>query len=283
MGYTHYWYIKTKEFSDTKWDNLLRDVNKVMKNLPPHFLGDGGSYSNEPITIKNWEGNGSPEFNNEGIYFNGDSSKGLDHESFVLEKKLKIQNNRNLKKELDKLKTEGVFNFCKTSRKPYSFLVEVTLLLAKKHFGSQISLSSDGRYDDWKFVYKYSKKMFPTYNFKPALLDMEMRETKEQKSDNVWLSIDLTQSFRNGLSKNAPDNFVQQMLNNFNKNGVKFKTYHNGKNRIYVNYTNMLDDERYYAFGQYNNSNEFSNSFVKRLSTPPSIVGKKPIEKWSNW
>jgi hypothetical protein len=46
---------------------------------------------------------------------------------------------------------DGVdFNFCKTAQKPYDTAVTASLILAKKIFGDNIKVSSDGNWSDWE-------------------------------------------------------------------------------------------------------------------------------------
>ena len=46
---------------------------------------------------------------------------------------------------------DGVdFNFCKTAQKPYDTAVTALLILAKKIFGDNIKISSDGDWSDWE-------------------------------------------------------------------------------------------------------------------------------------
>ena len=43
-----------------------------------------------------------------------------------------------------------IFNFCKTARKPYDIAVCSALIIAKKHFGESIMISSDGDNEEWQ-------------------------------------------------------------------------------------------------------------------------------------
>jgi hypothetical protein len=46
---------------------------------------------------------------------------------------------------------DGVdFNFCKTAQKPYDIAVTASLIHAKKVFGDNIKISSDGDWSDWE-------------------------------------------------------------------------------------------------------------------------------------
>ncbi len=47
------------------------------------------------------------------------------------------------------LKNASGDNFCKTQFRPYDEVVCAVLILAKKHFGSAITISSDGSWEEW--------------------------------------------------------------------------------------------------------------------------------------
>lgn len=42
------------------------------------------------------------------------------------------------------------FMFCKTAYKPYDKYVTACLVLAKRHFGKDVKVSSDGEIKDWE-------------------------------------------------------------------------------------------------------------------------------------
>ncbi len=52
------------------------------------------------------------------------------------------------------------FEFTKTARKPYDIVVQCCLILAKKHFGKEIAISSDGAKDDWTDAINIIEKNF---------------------------------------------------------------------------------------------------------------------------
>lgn len=122
MGYTHYFTPKKKtqlnKSYDEAWDEFVEDVKTLHKALP------------ENLVIKGWDGTGDPTFGEEVISFNGDGSKGLDHETLYIEK------------------GDLEWSFCKTNHKPYDLFVMAVLLAAQYHLG--FVLSSDGTYEDWK-------------------------------------------------------------------------------------------------------------------------------------
>ena len=133
MGYTHYWYYTSKPTDKDGMKEVKRELLKLKKILPEFSESAGGYFKEHPITLKNWEGKGLPEILDDEIAFNGDSSKGLDHESFVF----KIGEGK-----------ERAFNFCKTARKPYDFFVCLALLSMTNNIEG-VEISTDGSEEDW--------------------------------------------------------------------------------------------------------------------------------------
>ena len=114
---------------------IVADTKKLYANLPPNTTSAGGGYENNPLTIKGADGTGEPLFcPYDGIIFNGDSSIDMDHETLCL----------------IPFDTDNLNFFCKTARKPYDLLVKAVLISAKRHFGKNMTLDSDGEISDWK-------------------------------------------------------------------------------------------------------------------------------------
>lgn len=113
MGYTRYWNRTAKKFDE----EFVKFCNEVFKTCAK--LG---------ITICDTWGENEPIVNTNGIAFNGDASKNLDHESCVLD-------------------SEVGFNFCKTARKPYDYAVR-TILREAFVRGYIDELSDDGINED---------------------------------------------------------------------------------------------------------------------------------------
>lgn len=111
MGYTRYW----KRTEEKITDDFIKEVNKIIKEAAR--LG---------IAIRGWDGKGNPVLTNERISFNGNGNAEYDlsHESFVLDEEIG-------------------FNFCKTARKPYDYVVRNVLQLAWEH-GLVEEVSDDG-------------------------------------------------------------------------------------------------------------------------------------------
>lgn len=109
MGYTRYW-KRTNKPMDKDFVEFCNEVFKTCKKLG--------------ITIRDGWGEKEPIVDVTRISFNGDASKGLDHESCVLD-------------------NEVGFNFCKTARKPYDYAVR-TILREALTRGYITDLSDDG-------------------------------------------------------------------------------------------------------------------------------------------
>ena len=90
MGYTRYWKNKTKPIDEETLETIKNIIDIAKKEY------------DIDIEIKS--------LTNELIMLNGDESKGLDHEDFVIDLK-------------------NGFNFCKTNEKPYDIVVNAILKL----------------------------------------------------------------------------------------------------------------------------------------------------------
>lgn len=166
MGYTHYYSI-TKEIEQEKWDNFIKDVLKIKRHLPKHSESSGGYYKTEPLYLNGCTENKFAIFDSERILFNGGNTSAQ-----------KRKKDKNGYYEIDELghetfyikRTGGVNYFCKTARKPYDFMVQAVLLIAKYHFGKNFHISSDGDEEEWEVVYKFVKKYVPVRKFKDSEL-----------------------------------------------------------------------------------------------------------------
>jgi len=134
MGYTHYWRYTSKPTDKDNMKEVKRELLILKKILPQTSKTAGGYFSDGPLIIKSWNGKGLPEILDDEVAFNGDASRGHDHESFVF----KIEEGK-----------EDTFNFCKTARKPYDFFVCLALLSMVNNLEG-IEVSSDGGEDDWQ-------------------------------------------------------------------------------------------------------------------------------------
>jgi hypothetical protein len=172
MGYTHYW-RKEPTIDAVTMRAIVEDFNRVV--LP---LDDNG------IPLAGGDGKGTPEITNTAIVFNGMSNCGhpqnseitipwptqdgggldasrraeaghwfagvqiearccngsCDYETFVFERN----------ETATRTDDDGrIFNFCKTAFRPYDIAVTAALLIAKRHLGNKIKVSTDGTDANW--------------------------------------------------------------------------------------------------------------------------------------
>jgi hypothetical protein len=110
MGYTVSWY-QNRPFTMQEWGDIRAAVIPMFNRLKQ---------------IKGGNGTGRPIIDNSDIIFNGDASKGEDHETFQL------------------MKNGGDFQFCKTARKPYDRFVKAVLIIANFYAPGALKVSCDG-------------------------------------------------------------------------------------------------------------------------------------------
>jgi hypothetical protein len=112
MGYTHYWNF-IEEPSKEKFVEFVEGVKQIVATAQEAGID---------ITDE--------EYGDDKIVFNGVGADA--HETFFVS-------------------ADGVdFNFCKTAQKPYDIAVTASLIHAKKVFGDNIKISSDGDWSDWE-------------------------------------------------------------------------------------------------------------------------------------
>ena len=132
MGYTHYWEYNPEAIYDTeKLRKRFKRASKQIKKFA-EFITINKS---EVYKICGGLGEGKPIFNESEVWFNGDSSQSLDHETF----------------KIHWSKTSN--SFCKTARKPYDLLVCFAILTFAEIFPKEaFSFSSDGTVadDEWQ-------------------------------------------------------------------------------------------------------------------------------------
>lgn len=147
MGYTNYYY--TPQTLDVKKFKTLSEELKVATGFLAGHHSSANDGEHKCFTLCSWDGTGEPEFTEEDISFNGDQQGDLYHESFVIQR---VSNDRANEKGL-------VFNFCKTARKPYDLMVQISMLRLKHHF-PECEITSDGSAADWKNGRALYKKIF---------------------------------------------------------------------------------------------------------------------------
>ena len=116
MGYTHYWKFK-QEPTPEKFTEFVEGVRQITATADEAGI---------PIGEELYESNY--------VRFNGVGDGA--HESFYIE--LPVGDERY---------DDG---FCKTAEKPYDTAVTASLILAKKIFGEDIEIRSDGNWSDWQ-------------------------------------------------------------------------------------------------------------------------------------
>ena len=136
-----------------KFKLLSVELETVAGLLPAHSESAGGYYSKEYLVLAGFDGTGNPVFTNDDIRFNGDSIKGLDHETFYIS-----QDNT---KHANAMGSKGglISEFIKTNRKPYDLMVKISMLRLKHHF-PESKISCDGEAPDWKHAKEIYKKAF---------------------------------------------------------------------------------------------------------------------------
>jgi hypothetical protein len=122
MGYTHYWNV-TRNLTDAEIAGIAADVRAIVAVAPCPIAG--------------WDGNGAPEYGENGprgvrIALNGYRLERC--ESFII------------------TPYKG-WTFCKTRELPYDVVVTASLLAAKDRLGDAIHVESDGDPDDWEAGY----------------------------------------------------------------------------------------------------------------------------------
>jgi|694.fasta_scaffold26626_12 hypothetical protein len=154
MGYTHYWNFEPNKVKDT--ETLRKKFNKASKQIKSF----ANWLPNKGIKICGGLGQGKPIFNETEIWFNGDASEHLDHETFNIHWCLRVTYKDSWR------------DFCKTACKPYDLLVCFALLTFAEIFPEAFSFSSDGDMEDseWQQGVEY----YETFTGKTAKIPQDM-------------------------------------------------------------------------------------------------------------
>lgn len=132
MGYTHYWY-KQPKLDPCKFAEFISDVEKLVRASGVEVQADSDEES-------------PPEIKPDHVRFNGVKEAG--HETFYFDR------------DADRVRQDGrSFDFCKTAHKPYDVLVTAVLVAAKKHFGPDIQVTSDGHDADWEEGFELAERL----------------------------------------------------------------------------------------------------------------------------
>ena len=111
MGYTHYWKFNQKPSAE-KFAEFIEGVKQITATADEAGIAIG-----EEVYEAGY------------LSFNGVGN--LAYETFAID-----------------LENEGD-DFCKTGQRPYDTAVTASLILAKKIFGDDITIRSDGNWADW--------------------------------------------------------------------------------------------------------------------------------------
>lgn len=112
MGYTHYWAFQEQPTKE-KFAEFLEGVKQIVATAEEAGIAIG-----------------EQKYESDYVSFNGVETGA--HETFYIE----------LPSHDD--------GFCKTAQKPYDTAVVACLIHAKKIFGADISVKSDGNWNDWE-------------------------------------------------------------------------------------------------------------------------------------
>lgn len=115
MGYTHYWRGNESEIDQQAWPEAIADCDKI-------------------IAAKTDALNLEVQDDSDHIDFNGDETRGEDHEQFVIPRSGAV------------MQSTG-FEFCKTASKPYDDVVTACLARLAE---AGLQVSSDGTEGEWK-------------------------------------------------------------------------------------------------------------------------------------
>ncbi len=156
MGYTHYW-EQHKNLDEKTWNKFVTAVNEMYKLLPKFSTSSGSYYSEVPLKLVGGdeEINTLPLFDNSNIIFNGYLENG--HEGFYLTNEVQE------------------YSFCKTNRKPYDLMVQVTLLLYKHYFKKDVSISSDGIQKEWVQAFELVKQNYKSITKKNVFVGIRKK------------------------------------------------------------------------------------------------------------
>jgi hypothetical protein len=121
MGYTQHWKFRD-DIAPAEFENGADKFEKAA-HLGVKLCDKVRSLG---IEICGGDGYGNPAFSRGKVVFNGSAEKREDYETFAM------------------APNDGVYNFCKTSEKPYDLLVCLMLLAFKHFFGEDFIYWSDG-------------------------------------------------------------------------------------------------------------------------------------------
>jgi hypothetical protein len=122
MGWTHYW-NSPDELDVPTFARAVSDSRRVLEA--------------SLVALAGADGTGRPTLTHEAIIFNSVASSGC--EPFV---SLRRTQGHHLRRR--------PWQFCKTEHLPYDRCVMAVLVVLQHHFGSRVTVASDGRETDWR-------------------------------------------------------------------------------------------------------------------------------------
>ena len=137
-GYTNYWQ-QSEDFTSSEWSKIVRLAKVTIKKA-----------EKQGIVIRDGWGKGRPVVNNKEIYLNGDAENNLDHETFLITKKM----------DTGRKYSDPGSGLTKTNRKPYDAVVATILVGIKKIASKKFSARADGSLrvggiNKWSSKYDY--------------------------------------------------------------------------------------------------------------------------------
>ena len=121
-GYSNYW-KQSEDFTNSEWSKIVRLAKAAIKTAEKHG-----------IVIRDGWGKGKPKIDNKQIYLNGDGENNLDHETFLITKKM----------DTGRKYSDPGSGLTKTNRKPYDAVVATILVGIQKIAPKKFKPSADG-------------------------------------------------------------------------------------------------------------------------------------------
>ena len=125
-----------------KWKKIIEDFDMFL-DISRANLTYGTKNSGDDLPLRNLLEDKSDQayrINESEVWFNGREENDQGHETFWFTRKCPSRRS---------VDPDKWFAFCKTAHKPYDEIVCCFLLIAKKHLGDMIVVSSDGDWFDW--------------------------------------------------------------------------------------------------------------------------------------
>lgn len=164
MGYTHYWTHK-RSFTLAEWGKITAALRAIVM-----LSNDEGN------RIRGADGTGYANLGGAFIAFNGNAEKGLDHETFL------VNRERPALESWQRPNRRGWY-FCKTARKPYDAAVVASLCYLESIYPAKWATTSDGSAEEWQDGLALAKRALPHLADRLAL----PREIEFEAQFSEWL------------------------------------------------------------------------------------------------